>query len=111
MFKSSPYPGLRPFTEDEAIFFRGREEHISQIIKSLESKHFVMITGASGDGKSSIVYAGLVPKAKAGFFKAQFNNWEIFTFRPEKSPFENMCTQVSAALKLDLKYPYLALLI
>ena len=28
-----------------------------------------MITGASGDGKSSIVYAGLVPKIKAGFLK------------------------------------------
>ena len=85
MNKNSPYPGLRPFTEEEAIFFRGRENHVSQIINSLEENHFVMITGASGDGKSSIVYAGLVPKAKAGFFKAQFNNWAIHTFRPEKS--------------------------
>ncbi len=30
-----------------------------------------MITGASGDGKSSLVYAGLVPNARAGFFKAK----------------------------------------
>ncbi len=104
MNKNSPYPGLRPFTEDEAIFFRGRENHVSQIISSLEENHFVMITGASGDGKSSIVYAGLVPKAKAGFFKAQFNNWAIHTFRPEKSPFKNMCIQISEALKMDIKY-------
>ena len=104
MTEKSPYPGLRPFTEEEAIFFRGREDHVSQIIKSLESKHFVMITGASGDGKSSIVYAGLVPKAKAGFFKAYFNNWEIHTFRPEKSPFKNMCKQVSEALKMEESY-------
>ena len=69
MNRISPYPGLRPFSEEEAIFFRGRENHVSQIIQSLESNHFVMITGASGDGKSSIVYAGLVPKAKAGFLK------------------------------------------
>ena len=65
MNRISPYPGLRPFSEEEAIFFRGRENHISQIIQSLENNHFVMITGASGDGKSSIVYAGLVPKALA----------------------------------------------
>ena len=104
MIKNSPYPGLRPFTEEEAIFFRGREDHVSQIIKLLENKHFVMITGASGDGKSSIVYAGLVPKAKAGFFKSKFNNWEIHTFRPEKSPFENMSKQIAQALKMNKKY-------
>ena len=104
MNRISPYPGLRPFSEEEAIFFRGRENHISQIIQSLENNHFVMITGASGDGKSSIVYAGLVPKAKAGFFKAKFNNWKIHTFRPEKSPFQNMCKQISEALKMDIKY-------
>ena len=104
MNRISPYPGLRPFSEEEAIFFRGRENHVSQIIQSLEDNHFVMITGASGDGKSSIVYAGLVPKAKAGFFKAKFNNWKIHTFRPEKSPFQNMCKQISEALKMDIKY-------
>ena len=60
MNRISPYPGLRPFSEEEAIFFRGRENHISQIIQSLENNHFVMITGASGDGKSSIVYACLL---------------------------------------------------
>ena len=104
MIHKSPYPGLRPFTEDEAIFFRGREAHVFQIIKSLEEKRFVMITGASGDGKSSIVYAGLVPKAKAGFFKARFNNWKVYDFRPEKSPFENMCVKVAEALKMDKVY-------
>lgn len=104
MKRKSPYPGLRPFAEEEAIFFRGREDHVYQIIKSLEEKRFVMITGASGDGKSSIVYAGLVPKAKAGFFKSRFNNWKVCDFRPEKSPFENMCKQVSESLKLDFDY-------
>lgn len=104
MIRKSPYPGLRPFAEEEAIFFRGREDHVFQIIKSLEEKRFVMITGASGDGKSSIVYAGLVPKAKAGFFKSRFNNWKVCDFRPEKSPFENMCKRVAESLRMDLDY-------
>jgi len=27
-----PYPGLRPFTEGESIYFKGRDTHIEQII-------------------------------------------------------------------------------
>ncbi len=98
--KICPYPGLRPFNEEESIFFRGREEHIEKIISQLEEKKFVMLTGASGDGKSSIVYAGVIPNARAGFFKAKFNNWLIADFRPERSPLKNM----AAALAQKLGY-------
>jgi ABC-type phosphate/phosphonate transport system ATPase subunit len=52
-----PYPGLRHFEEDEAIFFKGREQHIKGIFNQLQKKNFVMLTGASGDGKSSVVYS------------------------------------------------------
>lgn len=94
-----PYPGLRPFNEDESIFFKGREEHIDQIVKQLEEKKFLMLTGASGDGKSSLVYAGVIPNARAGFFKAKFNNWVIADFRPEREPLENMARSIEDQLK------------
>lgn len=96
--KICPYPGLRPFNEDESIFFRGREEHIEKIISQLEEKKFVMLTGASGDGKSSIVYAGVIPNARAGFFKAKFNSWQIADFRPERSPLKNMAIALADKL-------------
>lgn len=99
-----PYPGLRPFNEDEAIFFKGREEHIEQIIKQLEAKKFLMLTGASGDGKSSLVYAGVIPNARAGFFKAKFNNWVVADFRPEREPLKNMAIAINEQLKIkDVK--------
>jgi len=63
----SPYPGLRPFTESEAVFFKGREEHITKIQQELGRHKFLMVTGASGDGKSSLIYAGLLPNIRAGF--------------------------------------------
>ncbi|MCE9539454.1 MAG: hypothetical protein K8R85_09580, partial [Bacteroidetes bacterium] len=85
-----PYPGLRPFNEDESIFFKGREEHIDKIISQLQEKKFLMVTGASGDGKSSLIYAGLIPRSRAGFFKARFNNWIIADFRPERAPLTNL---------------------
>ena len=90
-----PYPGLRPFNEEESIFFKGREEHIDKIISQLQEKHFLMVTGASGDGKSSLVYAGLIPRARAGFFKAKYNNWLIADFRPERSPLTNLANALS----------------
>lgn len=96
--KICPYPGLRPFNEEESIFFRGREEHIEKIISQLEEKKFLMLTGASGDGKSSIVYAGVIPNARAGFFKAKFNNWIIADFRPERSPLKNMAIAIAEKL-------------
>ncbi len=95
-----PYPGLRPFNEDESIFFKGRDEHIASITHQLEQKKFVMITGASGDGKSSLVYAGVVPNARAGFFKAKFNNWLLVDFRPERSPLKNLAVSLNDRLKL-----------
>ncbi len=103
--KICPYPGLRPFNEDESIFFRGREEHIEKIILQLQEKKFLMLTGASGDGKSSIVYAGIIPNARAGFFKAKFNNWLIADFRPERSPLQNMAAAIAEKLNyVDTAY-------
>jgi WD40 repeat protein/energy-coupling factor transporter ATP-binding protein EcfA2 len=94
-----PYPGLRPFNEDESIFFKGREDHIEKIISLLEKNKFLMLTGASGDGKSSLVYAGLVPNARAGFFKARYNNWLVADFRPERSPLKNLAKSLAFHFK------------
>jgi len=99
--KICPYPGLRPFNEEESIFFKGREEHIDKIISQLQEKNFLMVTGASGDGKSSLIYAGLIPRSRAGFFKAQFNNWIIADFRPERAPLTNL----AAALNNHFNFP------
>jgi energy-coupling factor transporter ATP-binding protein EcfA2 len=85
-----PYTGLRPFTEDESLYFKGRDEHIEQATRQLEKNKFIMLTGASGDGKSSLVYAGIVPNAKAGFLKSQFSNWVVADFRPERNPLGNL---------------------
>jgi energy-coupling factor transporter ATP-binding protein EcfA2 len=85
-----PYTGLRPFTEDESLYFKGRDEHITQATNQLAKNKFIMLTGASGDGKSSLVYAGIVPNAKAGFLRSQFSNWVVADFRPERNPLGNL---------------------
>lgn len=96
-----PYPGLRPFTEEESIFFKGRDLHIRQIVKMLEENKMAFITGASGDGKSSMVYAGVVPYIRAGFFKSDYNGWLIADFKPQKNPLESMSNALAAEIDCD----------
>jgi energy-coupling factor transporter ATP-binding protein EcfA2 len=90
-----PYTGLRSFTEEESLYFKGRDQQIDQITSLLEKNKFLMLTGASGEGKSSLIYAGLIPNARAGFFKAQYSNWVVADFRPERSPVKNMAEAIS----------------
>ena len=85
-----PYTGLRSFTEEESLYFKGRDLQVDQITSLLEQNKFLMVTGASGDGKSSLIYAGLIPNARAGFFRAKYTNWIVASFRPERSPVKNM---------------------
>ncbi|RPA66748.1 ATP-binding protein [Cyclobacteriaceae bacterium YHN15] len=90
-----PYTGLRSFTEDESIYFKGRDHQIDQLTALLEQNKFLMVTGASGEGKSSLIYAGLIPNARAGFFKAKYTNWVVADFRPERSPVKNMASAIA----------------
>lgn len=90
-----PYTGLRSFTEDESIYFKGRDHQIDQLTALLQQNKFLMVTGASGEGKSSLIYAGMIPNARAGFFKAKYTNWVVADFRPERSPVKNMASAIA----------------
>ncbi|MGB4066806.1 MAG: DUF4062 domain-containing protein, partial [Nitrospira sp.] len=59
----SPYPGLMHFTREYVPVFFGRDEEIRNILDRLRvpEGRFLVISGASGMGKSSLVYAGVLP--------------------------------------------------
>ncbi len=97
--KRSPYPGLRPFKEEESIFFRGRDDNIEAILDILQEKHFVLVTGASGDGKSSLIYAGVFPHVKANFLPSLYTNWVIADMRPERSPLRNLANALAKHIR------------
>jgi energy-coupling factor transporter ATP-binding protein EcfA2 len=99
-YQICPYTGLRSFTEEESLYFKGREEDIDAATAQLQRNKFLMLTGASGDGKSSLVYAGIIPNARAGFLKAKYTQWSLADFRPERTPFKNLCR--SLAHQLDI---------
>jgi len=102
-YQICPYTGLRSFTEEESLYFKGREEHIAMATEQLQRQKFLMLTGASGDGKSSLVYAGIIPNARAGFLKSKFSQWCVADFRPERTPFRNLAHAI--AKQLDIPNP------
>ncbi|WP_225859463.1 nSTAND1 domain-containing NTPase [Streptomyces albicerus] len=60
-----PYAGLRSFTERDAPWFFGREQLVEEVAGRLQRQRFVVLIGASGSGKSSLLRAGLVPRLQA----------------------------------------------
>ncbi len=99
-YQICPYTGLRSFTEEESLYFKGREDDIDQATAQLQKNKFLMLTGASGDGKSSLIYAGIIPNARSGFLKAKYTQWGVADFRPERSPFQNLCKSVARQLDI-----------
>ncbi|GAA5158313.1 hypothetical protein GCM10023321_37910 [Pseudonocardia eucalypti] len=61
-----PYRGLRPFGEEHAHAFHGRDAEIERLVDAVARQPVVAVAGPSGVGKSSLVRAGLLPRLRAG---------------------------------------------
>ena len=44
----NPYPGLRPFREDEQYLYFGREAAVDAMVDRLCSRRFLAVLGSSG---------------------------------------------------------------
>src|ERR1700752_3923694 len=63
----NPFPGLRPFEVEESHLFFGREGQSDEVLMKLTENKFVAVIGASGSGKSSFLYCGVIPILYGGF--------------------------------------------
>ncbi|TWP51879.1 hypothetical protein FKR81_13600 [Lentzea tibetensis] len=59
----APYLGLAAFQPEHADRFFGRERLVSDLLARLSRHPFLAVFGASGAGKSSLLRAGLLPRA------------------------------------------------
>jgi Caspase domain len=57
----SPYKGLQSFDEADKDLFYGRDRAIRELQARGETVRLLVVSGASGTGKSSVVKAGLLP--------------------------------------------------
>jgi hypothetical protein len=62
--EGSPYPGLMHFTRRYSPVFFGRDPEVHEILHRLYNKRcsFILVSGDSGVGKSSVIDAGVLPR-------------------------------------------------
>src|SRR6516162_9714176 len=65
-WKLNPFRGLNFFDFEHAPIFHGRTKAIGEVLEALDAqaraqRPFVLVVGASGSGKSSMVRAGVLP--------------------------------------------------
>jgi energy-coupling factor transporter ATP-binding protein EcfA2 len=83
-----PYRGLDAFREEDAAFFFGRgnaddpKSPIGELVHKVREHRFVMVVGRSGSGKSSLVYAGLLPALR----RERDRFWNVLSLRPGPAP-------------------------
>jgi len=93
----NPFPGLRPFAPEESDLFFGREGESEEVLGKLLKNRFVTVIGASGSGKSSLIYCGVLPKVRNSKVK-ESSGWKIISFRPGNDPFGNLADAISEDL-------------
>ena len=98
----NPFPGLRPFGFEENHLFFGREGQCDDILEKLSRNRFIAVIGASGSGKSSLMFCGLMPVLYGGFLGPAGSEWLILTARPGNSPIENLTESILKAYPENL---------
>ena len=83
----SPYPGLAPFDDAHAAVFFGRvrviERAVSLFRGAAEARFpWLLLTGPSGGGKSSLLRAGIVPALTE---ETVLETWCVATVRPART--------------------------
>jgi len=89
----NPYRGLYAFREQDAPLFFGRETFSKRLLEAVSSRSLVAVVGASGAGKSSAVFAGLLPRLRPNV------EWLIAAFRPGPRPFESLAATLLPLLE------------
>jgi len=88
-----PYPGMKPFSKKESQQFFGRNDEIQKFLADLRLHPFLTVIGPSGSGKSSLVFAGLIPKLNDSKLFG-LGEWLVLHMRPGEQPLTTLNHQI-----------------
>jgi len=96
-WKSEPFRGLQFFDFEHAPIFQGRTKAVGDVLDALTKQAnaktpFVLVLGASGSGKSSLVRAGVLPLLTEVGTTAGEGPWRYAITRPSTGadPFDSL---------------------
>ncbi|MCB8779622.1 TIR domain-containing protein [Planktothrix agardhii 1032] len=92
-----PYPGMVPFKQEDSDRFFGRQREVNDLIQHLRLYPFLAVIGASGSGKSSLVFAGLIPQLQKTHLLGK-EPWQIYSMRPGTTPITTLTTTLGCDL-------------
>ncbi|MBD0256824.1 MAG: toll/interleukin-1 receptor domain-containing protein, partial [Cytophagales bacterium] len=99
-----PYRGLRFFREEDAPFFFGRDAFTGRLRDAVVKHALIVVVGASGSGKSSVVRAGLLPHLRK---PGTDRTWDVGTMVPGDRPLQNMAAVFAPLLEPGLTEAFL----
>ncbi len=87
-----PYKGLEFFdcNDSDPKYFFGRDRLVGQLLDHVRTHNFLALVGASGNGKSSVLRAGLLHQLGLGRRIAGSEAWRIRMTRPDQQPMQNL---------------------
>lgn len=88
----SPYIGLRKFEVRDHDLFFGRDRMIAHLRERLQD-HFLLVLGASGSGKSSLIRAGLISQLA----QQRGGGFRELICTPDRNPFESLRASLTNA--------------
>ena len=92
--QASPYLSLRYFAENDSNRFFGRDDLVEDLLVASETAPLLLVTGASGTGKSSVVRAGMIPAWRERHRDTR--SPRVLVFTPEDAPFDQLSTSLAA---------------
>jgi WD40 repeat protein/transcriptional regulator with XRE-family HTH domain len=103
----SPYRGLAAFEEQDTGFFFGRETATTRVLdrmaRHLDGIGLVVVSGASGAGKSSLLRAGVLPRVReAGLGSAPGAEcWACLLLTPTRAPLDELALRAALLAGVD----------
>ncbi len=98
--EGNPYRGLLAFQEEHRALFFGRKREIRAVLERLRSSAFVLVTGDSGVGKSSLCLAGVLPLVAEGALE-EGRAWKVARMVPGRRPITALAAALSPHLPLE----------
>ena len=94
-----PFPGLEPYDEQHAALFFGRDAELGRVLEVVRAlrggSDFLLLLGASGCGKSSLLRAGVVPELRR---MAGEGLLVLDPFRLDSEPLQTLAVQLDRAM-------------
>ena len=91
-----PYMGLAAFQPEDADRFFGRGPLVDDLLARLTTTRTLVVGGASGSGKSSVVRAGVIPAVRGGAIPGS-DRWPIALLTPGPQPLKELHYQLERA--------------